>query len=90
MRREWTVLGFRDHSFQTIPLVIPSIYEHVLYKGVMFINKDDLKIALGKLVLKDKFEFRIKRSSKTHFEASCKYMACKFQLHTVAMEEGIY
>ena len=31
--------------------------EHVLYKSVMFMKKDELKITLKKLALKDKFEY---------------------------------
>ena len=52
--------------------MIPSIDEHVLYKGAMFISKNELKTTLGRIALKDKFEYRIRRSSKTHFKASCK------------------
>ena len=70
--------------------MIPSRDEHVLYKGEMFISKDKLKTTLGKLALKDKFEYRIRRYSKTHFEASCRDIACKFELHAIAMQGGIY
>ena len=70
--------------------MILSIDQHVLYKGTMFMSKNKLKTILSRLALKDKFEYQIKRSSKTRFEASCKDIAYKFQLHVVAMQGGIY
>ena len=57
MRRELRVPGFGDYSIQTNPLRIPSTDEHVLYKGAMFMSKNELKTTLGRLVLKDKFEY---------------------------------
>ena len=42
------------------------------------------------LVLKEKFEYRIKRSNKTYFEASCKDIYYKFQLREIRMQEGSY
>ena len=66
VRREWTVLENQDYSIQTIPTMIPSINEYVLYKGAMFKGKDELKYSLGKLTLKVKSKYRIKRSTKTH------------------------
>ena len=58
--------------------MILSINYHVLYKGAIFMSKDKLKITLGRLALKDKFKYRIRRSSKTLFEALCKDKSCKF------------
>ena len=43
VRRELKVHGAGDYSIQTIPPMIPSIDEHVLYKGVMFMSKNELK-----------------------------------------------
>ena len=90
VRREWTVLENKDYFIQTIPLMIPSTDENVLYKGIMFMSKDELKITLGRLTLTYKFKYRIKRSNKTHFEASCKDIGCKFQLHAIEMQKGSY
>ena len=70
--------------------MIPSTDEYVIYKGAIFISKDELKYALGKLVLKVKFEYRIKRSSKTSFRASCVDIACKFKLYASGMKGGHY
>ena len=56
----------------------------------MFISKDELKYALGKLALKVKFEYRIKRSSKTRFRSSCVDIACKFKLRASGMKGGNY
>ena len=69
--------------------MISSTLNLALYKGAMFISKNELKISLEMLALKEKFEYRIKRSNKTYFEASCKDMGCKFQLHVIGMQGGI-
>ena len=45
---------------------------------------------MDRLALKEKFEYQIKRSSKTHSEASCKDICYKFQLHAVEMQWGSY
>ena len=42
-------------------------------------RKDELKTTLGMLAWTKKFEYQIRRSSKTHFETSCKDIGCKFQ-----------
>ena len=55
VRREWMIPGNQDCSIQTMPTMIPSTDEHVIYKGAIFISKDELKYALGKLALKVKF-----------------------------------
>ena len=65
MTREWRVSGFEDYSIQIILIMMLSTNDHVLYKGAMFMSKDELKITLGMLALKEKFEYRIKRSNKT-------------------------
>ena len=70
--------------------MIPSTDEHKLYEGVMFKNKDELKTTLGKYVLKQKFEYRITRSSQTYFLASCKDKTCTFKLRAGSIQEGSY
>ncbi|KAK3222227.1 hypothetical protein Dsin_009252 [Dipteronia sinensis] len=40
--------------------------------------------------LKEKFEVRIRRSSKTRYEAGCKDGECEFQLHAFKMQKGEY
>ena len=63
--------------------------DRVLYKGAMFMSKDELKTSLKMLALMEKFEYRVRRLSKTHFDASCKHIRCKFQLRIVGMQGGI-
>ena len=72
VRTYWSVPGVGDFSIESIPEIILSIDEHELYEGAMFKNKDELKTLLGKYALKQKFEYRITRSSKTRFLASYK------------------
>ena len=66
VRREWMIPGNQDCSIQTMPTMILSTNEPVIYKDAIFINKDELKYSLGKLALKVKSKYRIKRSTKTH------------------------
>ena len=80
MRTDWSVPGVGDFSIQSIPEIISSTDEHELYEGAMFKNKDELKTSLDKYALKQKFEYRITRSSKTHFLASCKDKTYMFKL----------
>ena len=80
------VPGFEDYSIQTIATIISSTDDHVLYKGVMFMSKDELKTILGRLVLKEKVKYRIRRLSMTCFEASYKDISCKFQLRAVGIQ----
>ena len=70
MRTNWSVPDVRDFSIESILSIIPSTDEHKLYECAIFKNKDELKISLGKNALKQKFEYRITRSSKTRFLAS--------------------
>ena len=88
LRREWVIPGFVNYSFQTIPTMISSLSDYALYKGAMFMSKNELKMSLGLLTLKKKFEYRVRRSSKTHFDALYKQIRCKFQLRAVEMPMG--
>ena len=70
VKREWEDPGSEDYSIQIIPIMMSSTDDHELYKCAMFMSKKELKMTLGTLVLKKKFEYQIRRSSKTHFKAS--------------------
>ena len=80
VRTTWSVPGVGDFFIESIPEIISSTDEHELYEGAMFKNKDELKTSLGKFALKQKFEYRIARSCKTRFLASCKDKSCTFKL----------
>ena len=90
MRTNWSVLGVGDFSIESIPKIISSTNEHELYEGAIFKNKDELKTSLGKYALKQKFEYRITRSFKTRFLASCKDKSCTFKLRAGSVLEGSY
>ena len=51
-------------------------------------SKEELKISLGMLALNEKFEYKIKRSSKTRFYASCKHIGCTFVLQAIGIQSG--
>ena len=57
VRTDQNVPGVGDFSIESIPSIIPTTDEHILQKDAMFKNKDELKTALGKYVLKQKFEY---------------------------------
>ena len=67
IRKEWVIPGSVDYTFQNIPTKISSTSNHALYKSALFMNKEKLKMSLGMLALKEKFEYRIRRLSKTRF-----------------------
>ena len=48
-KKEWVIPSSMDVSFQTIPTMISSTSEHALYKGAMFMSKEELKTSLGVL-----------------------------------------
>ena len=74
VRRELMV-GNENYLIQSIPKMIPSTDEHVLYKGAIFMSKDELKEIFGKFALKEKIEYRIRRPNKIHFATSCRELA---------------
>ena len=87
-KREWVIPGSADVSFETVPTMIESTSKHPLYKGAMFMSKEELKMSLGMLALNEKFEYKIKRSSKTRFYASCNHIGCTFLLRAIGIQEG--
>lgn len=56
----------------------------------MFKSKEELINGLGMVALKKKFEYRVRRSFKTWFVTSCKFLECKFELRAVASPWGSY
>ena len=61
-----------------------------MYEGAMFKNKDELKTTLVKYALKQKFKYRITRSSQTRFLASCKDKTCTFKVRAGSVQEDSY
>ena len=45
-------------------------------------------MSLEMLALNEKFEYKIKRSSKTRFYASCKHIDCTFLLRAIGIQGG--
>ena len=90
MNRQWKILGLEDYSIQTILTVMSATSNNGIYKGRMFVSKEKLNMTLGLFALKEKFEYRIRRSIKTHFEVSYKYIGCKFQLHAIEVQNKFY
>ena len=85
MKIEWKVAGSKDYSIQIISIMMSSTSNHVAYKSAIVMSKKELKTILGMLALKEKFEYKIRNSSKTLFKVLCKYIGCKLQLHAFGM-----
>ena len=64
----------------TIPTIMSTTSDDRIYTSRLFVNKEKLKQTLGLYALKEKFEYRVKRSNKTCFAASYKDIECKFKL----------
>ena len=88
LRKQWFVPASANYSLQSIPIMISLTSDHALYKGATFRTKEELKMSLRMLALKKKYEYRVRRLSKTHFDTSCKQEWCKFQLRVVGIQEG--
>ena len=52
-------------------MILP-ISNHALYKGAMFISKEELNMSMRMLTLNEKFGYRIRRLNKTRFKVLCK------------------
>ncbi|KAK3225120.1 hypothetical protein Dsin_004982 [Dipteronia sinensis] len=87
--RPWSILGSEQYSFQTINHECSSSNSR-FYKGRIFSSKKELKRELSLMALKQHFEFRIRRSSKARFQATCKDDNCSFRVHVKKMDEGEY
>ncbi|WRX16640.1 Transposase [Theobroma cacao] len=74
-------------SFQTITTEELTCAGDHLYNGIMFLSKAELKRALNMLVIKEKFEIRVKRSCKACYEVGCKDKACKFSVRATKLPD---
>ncbi|KAK3221585.1 hypothetical protein Dsin_008610 [Dipteronia sinensis] len=88
--RAWIIPGSERYSFEPISTEESISDDGRLYKGKIFQCKKDLKRTLHMYALKEQFEVRIKRSSKTRYEAGCKDGECEFQLRAFKMQKGEY
>ncbi|KAK2656718.1 hypothetical protein Ddye_009770 [Dipteronia dyeriana] len=70
--RAWLIPGAERYSFKPISAEKGCSNDGRLYKGRIFKCKKDLKGTLNMYALKEGFEVRIRRSSKTRYEAGCK------------------
>ncbi|KAK3229738.1 hypothetical protein Dsin_001619 [Dipteronia sinensis] len=86
----WIISGLERYSFEPISTEESISDDDRLYKGKIFQCKKDLKRTLHMYALKEQFEVRIRRSSKTRYEAGCKDGECEFQLRAFKMQKGEY
>ncbi|KAK2658094.1 hypothetical protein Ddye_011146 [Dipteronia dyeriana] len=86
----WIISGAEKYSIQTINNDELSISNGHFYKGKIYSTKQELKRDLRFYALRERFEFRIKRSDKKRFEVGCKNDNCVFKLGATKMHEGKY
>ncbi|KAH9647176.1 SWIM-type domain-containing protein [Citrus sinensis] len=95
-RRRTTV----DHLAQLAPvlpsnLAAPNLVRNYNYDdisvGKLFVAKNELILQLRKVALRGKFDFRITRSTTTHFEAQCSSELCKWRIRAtrVSNEQNV-
>ncbi|XVF83079.1 hypothetical protein PTKIN_Ptkin16aG0103800 [Pterospermum kingtungense] len=84
-RRVMSYPGFTQYSISEINTASSSTSDHELYVDAEFMSKDDLIMCIGKRALKERFEFRVKRSSKTRYVASCVVEYCTFEVRAVGV-----
>ncbi|KAK3227209.1 hypothetical protein Dsin_007071 [Dipteronia sinensis] len=80
VHRPWSILRSEQYSFQTINHECSSSNSR-FYKDIIFSSKKELKRELSLMASKQHFEFRIRRSSKARFQATCKDDNCSFRVH---------
>ncbi|XVF54137.1 hypothetical protein PTKIN_Ptkin05aG0156600 [Pterospermum kingtungense] len=78
-------LGFTQYSISEINTASSSTSDHELYVDAEFMSKDGLITCIGKRALKERFEFRVKRSSKTRYVASCIVEDYTFEVRAVGV-----
>ncbi|KAK2644197.1 hypothetical protein Ddye_019392 [Dipteronia dyeriana] len=86
----WIIPESESYSFEPISMKESNSDDGRLYKGRLFQCKKDLKRTLHMYALKEQFEVRIRRSSKTRYEAGCKDNECEFQLRVFKMQKEKY
>ena len=80
MRTDWSVLVLEIFPLKAFQKSSHQQMNINCMKVQCSRTKMNCKTSLGKYVLKQKFEYRITRSSKTRFLASCKDKSCTFKL----------
>ncbi|TXG60711.1 hypothetical protein EZV62_015284 [Acer yangbiense] len=86
--RNWIIPGSERYSLEPNRMDDAISNDGCLYKGKLFRCKKDLKGTVQKYALKENFELRIRRSSKTRYEAGCKDSECEFQLRAYKMQKA--
>lgn len=61
-----------------------------IHKGKIFKHKDQMKKELGVYAMKNHFWYRVKRSTTTRYEASCRYLNCQWLVRAVKKRHGTY
>ncbi|KAK2637964.1 hypothetical protein Ddye_025759 [Dipteronia dyeriana] len=81
----WILPYVCQYSFGTTPVASTS-QEGPLFMGQVVEDKHKLKIELGLYALHERFDIRVKRSTKYRFEAGCKDINCQFTIVAVRKE----
>ena len=68
-------------------MVVPNFLDNCdlddISVGKLFVEKNELILQLRKIVFRDKFDFKIARSTTTCFEAYCCSESCKWRIQII-------
>ncbi|KAI9157722.1 hypothetical protein LWI28_026921 [Acer negundo] len=78
----WILPCAGRYSFVTT-LAASNSQEGHLFVGQVFQDKHKLKTELGLYAMQERFDIRVRRSTKYQFEASCKDINCQFTIGAV-------
>ncbi|KAL5865240.1 hypothetical protein ACOSQ3_002754 [Xanthoceras sorbifolium] len=86
VQSRWVIPGADQYCIEPIRSETSNSLRGALYTGKIFQTKDHLKVALGKYAMMQKFNHRIRWSTKRRFEAGCRDINCKFVLRAIRKE----
>ena len=85
----WILPCAGRYSFVTTPAASNS-QEGPLFVGQVFQDKHKLKTELGLYAMQERFDIRVRRSTKYRFEAGCKDINCQFTIGAVRKEHCMF
>ncbi|KAK3193551.1 hypothetical protein Dsin_024861 [Dipteronia sinensis] len=86
----WELLGADLYSFDNVTTIVSSTSSRPIFKGQMFRTKEDFKRELDLHALNERYEYMIRRSTKTQFEATCKEPVCDWVIKAIERKMGTY
>ncbi|KAK2658952.1 hypothetical protein Ddye_005485 [Dipteronia dyeriana] len=88
----WVIPGAESYSFgmSGSKNLVEAEPISMIYKGVFFPTKKDLKRLVGHFGMRQNFEWKVKKSNKTMLHLVCLMDNCMWKLRVVRKDEGTY